>query len=54
MGEWRPCPFCPGAGRTAWRMGDRWAVQCDNCLAYGPPAETEAGAIRNWNERRLD
>ena len=49
-----PCPFCGGDQTTTWHIGhyDKpWVVECWDCGAQGPHAETEAEAVDRWNER---
>lgn len=49
-----PCPFCGGDQTTTWHIGhliNPWVVECWDCGARGPRAETEAEAVDKWNER---
>jgi Lar family restriction alleviation protein len=45
-----PCPFC-GSEDCAAEGIISWAVDCRECLARGPFADTEAEAITAWNTR---
>ena len=50
----RPCPFCGGDQTTTWHIGHYikpWVVECWDCNAQGPHAETEAEAVDKWNAR---
>jgi Lar family restriction alleviation protein len=52
-----PCPFCDyKSGLEDSELGDHdgyrlFAIRCQNCGAYGPPADTIAGAREEWNKR---
>ena len=49
----RPCPFCGGDQTTPGHIGHYikpWVVECWDCNAQGPHAETEREAILAWNE----
>jgi hypothetical protein len=47
-----PCPFCNSNNLTARRN----YVECNECQAYGPDADTEKGvsAIDAWNHRATE
>jgi Lar family restriction alleviation protein len=47
MDNLKPCPFCGGAATIVHPMA---FVEC-GCTAYGPDANTKAGAIAAWNRR---
>ena len=62
--ELKRCPICgeaegvlvevamifPGDSKDDIAFQDR--VECQNCGALGPPADTRAYAIKTWNERK--
>lgn len=48
------CPFCGHKGTMAWYIGNffkPWLIECNNCGARGPYAETEEEAVELWNRR---
>ncbi len=50
-----PCPFCKCGKVMAWHIGHYkkpWVIECCECQAQGPHAETEDEAFRLWNKRR--
>lgn len=51
------CPFCGCNKAMTWHIGhyDKpWVVECMDCSAQGPHAETEEEAIRLWNRRYIN
>jgi len=47
-----PCPFCKKQAGITWHVGhysQPWIVECSQCFAQGPHAETEREAILAWN-----
>lgn len=49
------CPFCRSRCVTLWTetdgnnlITDAW-VECDDCNARGPAADTEAESVQKWN-----
>ena len=51
-GEWKPCPHCREAERLEQRSdcGDRY-IECLECGARGPVADSEEEAAELWNNR---
>ena len=52
--ERKPCPFCKCNKTMTWHIGhyDKpWLVECMECSASGPHADTEEEAIELWNRR---
>ena len=47
------CPWCgPEAGlRLCRSAGSRYLIECRECVACGPKAETPMDAIAAWNRR---
>ena len=51
----KPCPFCKCGKVMAWHIGhyDKpWVVECCQCQAQGPHADTEDEAFDLWNKRK--
>lgn len=52
-----PCPFCSSTPvmrhdtRSEHRVYWHWYVECSDCGAMGPSAETEGTAAFFWNDR---
>jgi len=49
-----PCPFCgneyPALVHLEWPEKAR-AIQCPDCMAFGPPKWDDSEARDAWNER---
>ncbi len=44
------CPHCDSDNSIVMRYDSKaWFVRCNQCMAGGPPGETESQAIENWN-----
>ena len=54
MTELKPCPFCKCEYLMTSKFGyyaTTWIVECTQCYAEGPYADTEEKAIELWNRR---
>lgn len=53
-----PCPFCAVSDADVFchdpeeALDWPWYVFCRCCFCHGPGGESEADAIKLWNERR--
>ena len=50
----KPCPFCGCKQMMTWHIGHHdkpWLVECNECSANVPLADTEEEAIELWNRR---
>ena len=48
--ERNECPHCVSDNTIVMRHYSKaWFVRCNQCMAGGPPGETESQAIENWN-----
>ncbi len=51
MPDLKPCPFCGGTCTVFTDEPAVFWVECDNCTARGPVADTQADARHQWNNR---
>lgn len=56
----KPCPFCAEDGQEYGSLEvedlstperDEWAVRCQFCGAFGPPADNPEDARQAWDKR---
>ena len=55
--ERKQCPFCKCKHTMTWHIGHYnkpWVVECMECSAQGPHAETEEEAIELWNKGAIE